>query len=72
MSSESAEAILQRVNEAGEGFISFEVVPAARDDAPSTGYLRASDVVAVAPVHPRHYEAHLDEPPEWYEQYAPD
>ena len=41
------------------------VVP-AHDDEPRTMYIRAAEVTAVMPIHPRQVEAELDEPPDWY------
>ena len=72
MSNESPDAVMQRIDEMGDGFIAIAVVPLARDDQARTAYVRASDITAVLPLHPRQYEAELDEPPDWYTRYAPD
>jgi hypothetical protein len=71
ISNDAADTVLQRVEEADGGFITVTVVPLAHDDDVRTGYVRASDVAAVLPVHPRQYEAELDDPPDWYTRYAP-
>jgi hypothetical protein len=72
MSNDSADVVMRRIEEAGDGFITIAGVPFARDDEPRTGYVRASEVAAVLPMHPRQYEADLDDPPDWYSHYAPE
>jgi hypothetical protein len=44
------------------------LIPIAHGDEPRTGYIRASEIVAVLPVHPKQYEAQLDDPPDWYDR----
>jgi len=29
-------------------------------------YIRATEITAVMPIHPRQVEAEMDEPPDWY------
>jgi hypothetical protein len=71
MSNDSADVIMQRLDDAGDGFITFAGMPYAHDDEPRTGYVRATDISVVLAMHPRQYEADLDEPPDWYTGYAP-
>jgi hypothetical protein len=64
---EPADVILMRVEEAGpEAFIHFALARLAHDDEVRTGYIRAGQIVAVMPMHPRQVQADLDEPPDWY------
>ena len=64
---EPADLILKRIEEASPGaFIHFGLARLAHDDEGRTGYIRAADIVAVMPMHPRQVEADLDDPPEWY------
>jgi hypothetical protein len=72
LSNDSPDVIVRRIEEAGDGFITFAGMPYARDDEPRSGYVRAADIAAVLAMHPREYEADLDDPPDWYTQYAPD
>lgn len=66
---EAADVVLQRVEDASvDAFVHIVLVPIAHGDEPRTGYIRASEVVAVLPVHPKQYEAELDEPPDWYDR----
>jgi hypothetical protein len=65
-STDSADEVMRRVDESGDGFITLSGLPHAHDDEPRTLYVRASEVVAVFPMHPRQYEDVLDEPPDWY------
>jgi hypothetical protein len=68
-SEEPADVILKRVEEAeADGFVHLGLARLAHDDDVRTGYLRAGDVVAVLPMHPRQIAAELDDPPEWYAQ----
>ena len=63
---EPADAVLQRVENAAPGtFIHFGVSRLSRDDDVRTGFIRAEDIVAVMPMHPRQVEAELDDPPNW-------
>jgi hypothetical protein len=64
---EPADAVLQRVEQAPEHeFVQVAMTPYAHDDSVRTAYVRASDVAAIMPMHPRELEADLDDPPEWY------
>ena len=74
VSTDSPDVILQRIEkaEAPDAFIAFSGMPYAHDDEPRRGYIRASDIAAVLAMHPRQYEADLDDPPDWYTRYAPD
>jgi hypothetical protein len=63
---DSADVVMQRIEEAEGGFITIGVMPIAHDDEVRTGYLWATDINAVLPMHPRQYEAELDDPPDWY------
>lgn len=72
MCDDAPDELLRRVEQAQDGFVPVANMPEARDDAPRTGYVRASDVVAILPLHPRLYEAELDDPADWYERYAPE
>ena len=66
-SEEPADVVLKRVEEAEPAaFVHFGLARLAPDDEVRTGYLRAGDVVAVLPMHPRQVAAELDDPPEWY------
>ena len=49
-----------------DGFITVKSMPYAHDDEARTGYVRGTEVAAVIPMHPREYEAELDDPPDWY------
>lgn len=69
MCSDSAEEIRRRVDEAGGGFFEMSDVQYTHGDPSRIGYVRGSDVAAVLPMHPRRYEAELDDPPDWYTQY---
>ena len=63
---EPADVVLQRVESAEPGaFVPYEVARLSHDDGVRTGYVRAGDVVAVMPMHPRQVEAELDDPPDW-------
>jgi hypothetical protein len=63
---EPADVIVERVENAEPGgFIHFDVARLSRDDSVRTGYIRASDIVAVMPMHPRQVQAELDDPPDW-------
>jgi hypothetical protein len=37
-------------------------MPLAHDDEPRTGYVRASEIAPVLHMHPRRYEAELNDP----------
>ena len=50
---ESPDVVMQRIEEAGEGFITVAGAPYSRDDEPRSGYVRASDIAAVLAMHPR-------------------
>jgi hypothetical protein len=64
---EPPDVVLRRVEQAdADAFIHLEITPYAHDDAVRTGYVRARDVAAVLPMHPRDLEADLDDPPDWY------
>ncbi len=63
---DSADAVMQRIEGSDGGFITIAVMPLAHDDEPRTGYVWAGDINAVLPMHPRQYEAELDDPPDWY------
>jgi hypothetical protein len=64
---EPADVVLHRVEAAApEEFVQFVMTPYARDDEARTAYARAGDVVAVMPMHPREFEAEMDDPPVWY------
>ena len=73
MSNDAADAVLKRIEEAGDGdrFITVAGVQYGHDDEPRSGYIRASAIAAVLPMHPRQFEAELDDPPDWYTQYGP-
>jgi hypothetical protein len=72
MSNDSPDVVMRRIEEADDGFITIAGMPYGRDDEPRTGYVRATDVTAVLAMHPRQYEADLDDPPDWYTHYASD
>ena len=72
MSNDSPDLVMRRIDEAGDGFITVTGIPMAHDDEARTLYVRASDIVAVMPIHPLQYEAELDDPPDWYTRYASD
>jgi hypothetical protein len=65
---EPADAVLKRIEQsAPDAFIHIVTAQLARDDEPQqTGYVLASGIVAVLPMHPRQFEAQLDDPPDWY------
>ena len=64
---EPADVVLHRVEGAGAGdFVHVALTPIAHDDEPRTGFVMASEIVAVLPMHPRQYESELDDPPDWY------
>lgn len=42
------------------------LLPLAHDDDARTAYVRAGDVVQVMPMHPRHAEHFMDDPPDWW------
>ena len=65
---EPADLVLQRIEDAAPGaFIHIAAPQYARDDEPQrTGYVLASGIVAVLPMHPHEFEAILDDPPDWY------
>ena len=64
---EPADVVLHRIEGATAGdFIQVALAPLAHDDDPRTGYVFASEVVAVLPMHPRQFNAELDDPPDWY------
>ncbi|MFL5893991.1 MAG: hypothetical protein ACJ76Z_02615 [Thermoleophilaceae bacterium] len=66
MTADAADTVLTRIEEAGDGFITVSAMPYAHDDDRRTGYVRAADIAAIVPMHPREYEAELDDPPDWY------
>lgn len=67
VSNEAADVVLHRVEAADKGaFIQVALAPLAHDDEPRTGFVCASDVSAVLPMHPRQFEQELDDPPDWY------
>jgi hypothetical protein len=70
MSNDAADEVLKRIEQVGEGFITVAGMQYAHDDEPRSGYIRASDISAVLAMHPRQYEADLDEPPDWYTRYG--
>jgi len=72
MSNDSPDMIMRRIEEAGDGFITIATIPFARDDESRTAYVRGSEIAAVLPLHPRQYEADLDDPPDWYSHYGSD
>lgn len=64
---EPADVVLERIERADAGaFIHVVMAPLARDDEPRTGYVMAGEIVAVLPIHPRQFDAELDNPPDWY------
>jgi hypothetical protein len=65
---DSVDEVMRRIDEAGNGFVSATGMPYAHGDEARTIYVRASDIVAVFPMHPRQYEDVLDDPPDWYTQ----
>jgi hypothetical protein len=66
-SEEPADVVLHRIEQAeADAFVHFGLSRLAPDDEVRTGYVRARDVVAVLPMHPRQVAADLDDPPEWY------
>jgi hypothetical protein len=61
-----ADVVMQRIESAEPAtFIHFGLARLSRDDDIRTGYIRAGDIVAVMPMHPRQVEAELDDPPDW-------
>jgi len=58
--------------ETPDAFITFDAMRYAHDDHTRSGYVRASEVQSVLSMHPREYEADLDDPPDWYTQYSSD
>jgi hypothetical protein len=72
MSNDSADMVMRSLEEAGDRFIAIATMPLGRGDEPRTAYVRASEIAAVLPMHPRQYEAELDDPPDWYTHYAPE
>ena len=67
MCNEAADVVLQRMEAASpEAFVPIAMMRLAHDDEVRTGYVRASAVVAVLPMHPRQAEYELDDPPDWY------
>jgi hypothetical protein len=66
MSNDSPDVVMRRIDEAGDGWITIDTVRLAHDDEPRTMYVRATEITAVMPIHPRQVEAELDEPPDWY------
>ena len=62
LSNDAADAVLKRVDEADGGFITITEMPLAHDDEPRTGYVRASEIAPVLHMHPRRYEAELNDP----------
>ena len=69
MSAEAADEVLTRIQEAGDGFITVAGMQYAHGDESRSCYIRASDIAAVVAMHPRQYEAELDDPPDWYTRY---
>ena len=70
-SNEAADVILKRVeSEDTSEFIHVLTQPFAHDDEPRTCYVRAAEIVAIIPMHPRDYEASLDDPPDWYAEQS--
>jgi len=55
----------------GDGFITVAGMQYAHKDESRSCYIRASDIAAVVAMHPRQYEAELDDPPDWYTRYEP-
>jgi hypothetical protein len=72
MSNDSPDEVMRRIDAAGDAFITVAGIPMAHDDESRTLYVRASDITSVMPIHPREYEAELDDPPDWYTRYAPE
>lgn len=66
---EPAAVVLQRVEAAdSDAFIHFALARLTRTDDVRTGYIRAGDIAAVMPIHPRQVEADLDDPPDWLDE----
>ena len=63
---EPADLILKRIEGSEQWRVHSFRSRLAHDDEVRTGYVRADDVVAVMPVHPRQVKADLDDPPAWY------
>jgi hypothetical protein len=72
MCEDSAEAIIRRLEEVetADAFITFAAMRYAHDDDARAGYVRALEVQSVLSMHPREYEADLDDPPDWYSEYS--
>jgi hypothetical protein len=66
MSNDSPDVVMRRIDEAGDGWITIDTIRLAHDDEPRTMYIRAAEITAVMPIHPRQLEAELDDPPDWY------
>ena len=65
-SEDPADVVMQRIETADPAaFIHFGLARLSRDDDVRTGYIRAGDIVAVMPMHPRQVEDELDDPPDW-------
>jgi hypothetical protein len=65
---EPADVVLQRIEQSEpDAFIHFGLARLAHDDEVRTGYVRAGDVTAVLPMHPKQALADLDDPPDWYD-----
>lgn len=61
--------VLRRVEDAApDEFVHLATTPYAHDDSVRTAYVRATDIAAILPMHPRELEADLDDPPDWYQR----
>jgi len=64
---EAPDVVFDRVTAAPpDDFVHVTITAYAHDDEPRTGFVRASEVAAILPMHPRQLEAELDDPPDWY------
>ncbi|MDP9378139.1 MAG: hypothetical protein M3P40_11320 [Actinomycetota bacterium] len=64
---DAPDVVVRRIEEAGEQrFIQVSLTPFGHEDAARTAYVSPIDVTAVLPLHPREFDAMLDDPPDWF------